>query len=71
MFVTSLGSTDNLVIILLLFSLTLAVQSPMVKKFLGKNGLRCNDNDNLNVNYFSFDDTCSSKTMQSKKKLLC
>ena len=24
------------------FLLTLAVQSPMVKKFFGKNGLRCN-----------------------------
>ena len=27
----------------LVAGLTLAVQSPMVKKFLGKNGLRCNE----------------------------
>ena len=38
------------------FQLTLAVQSPMVKKFFGKNGLRCNAKRIFKINHIKLID---------------
>ena len=38
------------------FQLTLAVQSPMVKKFFGKNGLRCNAKRIFKINHIKLFD---------------